>query len=39
MFPAESIVMPNGCAPVVPKMVDTPAGVIFVTVFASWFAV
>ena len=39
MFPALSIVIPYGNAPVVPRIVDVPFGVIFETVFASWLAV
>ena len=34
MLPALSIAIPYGLAPVVPNMVDSPLGVIFVTLFA-----
>jgi len=34
MFPSLSIVIPSGYTPVVPRMVDVPVGVIFVTLFA-----
>jgi len=32
-LPAASTAIPNGLLPVVPRIVDTPAGVIFETVF------
>jgi hypothetical protein len=32
MLPSESIAIESGSAPVVPKVDETPAGVIFVTV-------
>ena len=35
MLPFLSIAIPNGCLPVVPRMVDVPLGVIFVTLFES----
>jgi len=34
MLPSLSIAIPNGPLPVVPRMVDVPFGLIFVTLFA-----
>jgi len=34
MLPSLSIAIPHGLLPVVPRMVDVPFGVIFVTLFA-----
>ena len=39
MLPALSIAIPAGYEPVVPRMVDVPFGVIFVTLFAPALAV
>ena len=39
MLPALSIAIPYGFFPVVPRMVDVPFGVIFVTLFALKLAV
>ncbi len=39
MLPALSIVIPYGNAPVVPRIVDVPFGVILETVFEEWLAV
>jgi len=39
MLPSLSIVMPIGFDPVVPSMVETPAGVILVTLFELPFVV
>ena len=38
-MPAESIVIPVGAVPVVPRVVDVPPGVIFDTLLEPWFAV
>jgi hypothetical protein len=39
MLPSLSIAIPIGVEPVVPRIVDVPFGVIFVTLFASPLAV
>ena len=39
MLPFLSIAIPLGLVPVVPRIVDVPFGVIFVTLFAPSFAV
>ena len=39
MLPALSIAIPYGFESVVPRIVDVPSGVIFVTVFAPKLAV
>ena len=39
MLPALSVAIPTGYEPVVPRMVDVPYGVIFVTLFDSPLAV
>ena len=39
MLPSLSIAIPYGLEPVVPRMVDVPFGVIFVTLFAPALAV
>ena len=39
MLPALSIVIPYGYAPVDPRIVDMPFGVILETLFEEWLAV
>ena len=39
MFPDESIVIPQGRVPVVPRIDETPCGVILLTLLLSPFAV